>query len=542
MITELVVRDYGIFAHAQLALGPGLTALTGETGAGKSLVVGAIQLLLGARADTSVVRPGADEAVIDGRFVTDDGDEVILSRVVPRDGRSRAYVDGRPATVAELATRSAGLVELHGQHAHQQLLHVANQRAALDRFAEIDPAPLADARRRVADIDAQLAELGGDERMRAREADLLRYQLAELDDAGLDDPDEDEALDAEEDVLADAVAHQEHGAAAAELLLGDDGIAHQLQQALAAVARRAPFAEVEERLRSATAEVVEAGHDLRSVAESIADDPERLHAIRERRGLLAELRRKYGDALAEVIAERESIRARLDELDSHDERARELGEAREAADAAVAAAAAVVAKARRAAAPDLADGVETRLRALAMPNADFRVAVDGPDPADEVEFLLAANRGGDPKPVGKVASGGELSRATLAIRLELTAGPPSLVFDEVDAGIGGETAWAIATALADLARRHQILVVTHLPQVAAAADAQINVAKDLDAAVTEAAATALDHDGRIRELARMLSGRPDSEVGRSHAVELLDAAAEARSAPTARSGQESSVS
>ncbi len=525
MIAELVVRDLGVFADARLVLAPGFTALTGETGAGKSLVVGAIQLLLGARADPSVVRPGASEATIDGRFVGDDGSETVLSRVVPADGRSRAYVNGRPVTVSELAEHGAGLIELHGQHAHQQLLRPAEQRSALDRFAGVDLTPLRDARERLKAIDAALVELGGDERTRARELDLLRYQLDELESAGLDDPEEDDRLDAEEDLLADAVAHHEVAERTADALVGDDGVHDQLQSALGRLVDRAPFADALGRLRAAAAEVSEAAHDIRAIAETIADDPERLDEIRRRRQLLAELRRKYGENLSEVIAERDRVRERLDEIESHDERAAALEAERRAAAKAERAAAAVVAKARRAAAPALAGGVQERLRQLAMPDAVVEVDVSGEDPADDVNLLLAANPGSGPQPMAKVASGGELSRATLALRLELTAGPPSLVFDEVDAGIGGEAAWAVARSLRALSERHQILVVTHLPQVAAFAQQQISVTKRSDGEATEAMTVPLDDDARVEEIARMLSGQPGSEVGREHAVELLAEAA-----------------
>ena len=521
MIAELVVRDLGIFTDTRLVLGPGFTALTGETGAGKSLVVGALQLLLGARADASVVRQGATEATVDGRFVADDGTETVLSRVVPADGRSRAYVNGRPVTVAELAEHGGRLVDLHGQHGHQQLLKPAEQRSALDRFAGVDLTDLEAARDEIRAVDRALAELGGDERTRARELDLLRYQLDELDAAALDDPDEDDRLDEEEDLLADAVAHREVADGTAEALVGDEGLHDRLQTALGGLVDRAPFADVLSRLRAAAAELSEAAHDLRAVAESIADDPERLDEIRRRRQLLAELRRKYGDSLAEVLDERGRIRARLDEIESHDERAAALDARRRAAEKAERAAAAVVAKARRAAAPALAGGVQERLRALAMPNALVEVSVSGDDPADDVSILLAANPGSDPQPMAKVASGGELSRATLALRLELTAGPPSLVFDEVDAGIGGEAAWAVARSLQTLAERHQILVVTHLPQVAAFADQQIRVSKRTDGDTTEAATIELEDEARVEEIARMLSGQPGSEVGREHAVELL---------------------
>lgn len=523
MITELAVRDLGVFADARLVLGEGFTVLTGETGAGKSLVVGAIQLLLGARADASVVRPGAVEATVDGRFVDADGEEVVLSRVVPADGRSRAYVNGRPVTVGELAERGARLVELHGQHAHQQLLHAGEQRAALDRFAGTDLEPLRVARRRIAELDRELAALGGDDRMRARELDLLRYQLAELDRAALDDPAEDDTLDAEEDVLADAVRHREVAAAVADMLLGEEGGADAVHRAIAALDGRAPFAEPTDRLRTAVSELTDAAHEVRQIGETITDDPERLAEIRDRRQLLADLRRKYGETLAEVMEERERVRDLLSDLERHDERAATLDAGRAKAVGDERRAAADVATIRREAAPRLATGVQARLRTLAMPDAEVVVEVGGEDPGDDVRVLLSANPGADPRPMVKVASGGELSRATLALRLELTAGPPSLVFDEVDAGIGGETAWAVASALRDLADRHQILVVTHLPQVAAFAGHQIRVAKATSAGETVAVVEPLDDDDRVAELARMLSGQPDSDVGREHAVELLAA-------------------
>lgn len=232
MIAELVVRDLGIFTDTRLVLRPGFTALTGETGAGKSLVVGAIQLLLGARADASVVRPGATEATVDGRFVADDGTETVLSRVVPAEGRSRAYVNGRPVTVAELAEHGGHLVDLHGQHGHQQLLRPAEQRRALDRFGGVDLTALEAARAEIRVVDRALDELGGDERTRARELDLLRYQLDELDSAQLTDPEEDSLLDAEEDLLADAVSHREVAEHASEALVGDEGLHDQLQSVL----------------------------------------------------------------------------------------------------------------------------------------------------------------------------------------------------------------------------------------------------------------------------------------------------------------------
>jgi DNA repair protein RecN (Recombination protein N) len=523
MLVELHVRDLGVIADLHLVLGEGMTALTGETGAGKTLVVEAIELLVGGRADAVLVRPGAEEALVEGRFVDGDGGdgETVLARAVPRDGRSRAYVDGRLATAAELAERGRGLVDLHWQHAHQSLLSPRLQRAALDRFGGVDPRPLAEARDRVKAVDEALAALGGDARARAREMDLLRFQLAELEAAHLDDPDEDAVLEAEEDALADATAHREAAAAAYEALSAERAALDAVGEAVAAVAGRRPFATVEERLRALQAELAEAASDLRQAGDAIADDPERLDEVRGRRRLLRELCRKYGEQLSEVLAFESEARTRLAELESHGLRVEALEAERKEAVAEVEQAAAAVAQARRGTAPALAARVQDNLRALAMPGARLEVRVEGPDPADGVEFLLAANRGAPPLPLAKVASGGELARAMLAARLVLTQAPPTLVFDEVDAGVGGEAAVAVGRALAELAADHQVLVVTHLPQVAAFADHHVVVAKEEREGHTVASAGHVTGPDRVVELSRMLSGQPDSDTARGHAEELL---------------------
>ena len=550
MLAELHVRDLGVIADLDLLLDAGMTALTGETGAGKTLVVEAIELLMGGRADAVLVRPGADEARVEGRFVAGEA-ETVLARAVPRNGRSRAYVDGRLATAAELTEVGRALVDLHGQHAHQSLLAPRTQRAALDRFAGVDLAPLQAARDRVKAIDDALAALGGDNRARAREIDLLRFQLSELEAAGLDDPDEDLALEAEEDALADAAAHREAAAAAHQALTGDGGALDAAGAAVEALAGRRPFADVEGRLRSLQAELAEAASDLRQAGEAILEAPERLDEVRGRRRLLRDLSRKYGEQLSEVMAFETEARARLSELESHGVRVEALEGERQEAMRAVDAAAATVARARRKAAPALAAQVEEHLRTLAMAGAHLEVTVGGPGPADDVEFLLAANRGAPPLPLAKVASGGELARAMLAARLVLTGAggdgaplrrggrgwgpargentaPPTLVFDEVDAGVGGEAALAVGRALADLAGEHQVLVVTHLPQVAAFADHQIVVSKHEDGGQTVASARPVEGADRVVELSRMLSGQPSSGTARDHAEELLATAAAQR--------------
>lgn len=532
MLTELHIEQLGVIEQATLSFGPGVTALTGETGTGKTMLVDAIELLVGGRADASVVRAGATEARIDGRLdvCRSDGtvEEVIVSRVIPTVGRSRAYVNGRPATAANLADIARDVIDLHGQHAHQSLLSSSTQRQALDRFGAVDLGPLRAARARITEIDAELATLGGDERARAREIDLLRFQVDELDAAGIDDDAEDVRLAVEESTLADAVAHRESGQAAFEALRGDGGVDEGLAAVLTTIGDREPYRDLTDRLRAVAAELDDIGAELRARAERIDEDPERLAEIRQRRQLLVDLRRKYGADLAEVMSFHADAARRLRELEDYDRRAAELDRARDEAIHAERAAAAVVGAARRRAAPELAKAVESRLRALAMPHANVAIEVGASpddDPGDDVRFLLAANPGSPLLPLSRVASGGELARSMLALRLVLAEagsdqGADTLVFDEVDAGIGGSAAVAVGTALADLGRHHQVLIVTHLPQVAASAGEQLTVTKTVRAGQTFTSVTTVAGDARLAELARMLGGEA-SDAAIEHARELL---------------------
>ena len=519
MLTELAVRDLGVIDELSIVLGAGMTAVTGETGAGKTLVVGAIDLLTGGRADPSLVRPGASEAEIEGRFVLGD-DEYVVRRVVPADGRSRAYINGRLASVGALAELGADLVDLHGQHAHQSLLKSPVQRGALDRFGGVDTSSLESLKDDLRSIDSALAELGGDSRARAREIDLLRHQVAEIDQAAISDGDEDERLDAEESLLADAGAHREAAAAAVQLLDADGPVAEELGRAMAALADRQPFSDAFERLNVASAELADLAADLRERAETIDDDPARLEALRDRRHTLRELRRKYGDTLDEVLEFGSESADRLVDLERHDERAAELDARRAEVEALLAAERASVRTARSDAAPRMAEAVESNLVELAMRGSRLDISVEG-DAGEDVTLRLAANVGHDPLPLTRVASGGELARTMLALRLVLTAGPDTLVFDEVDAGVGGEAARAVGRSLSSLTDRHQVLVVTHLAQVAAFADHHVNVHKVERKGVVASEVTILDLDDRVIELSRMLSGSPDSASAREHAEELL---------------------
>ncbi len=581
MLVELAVRNLGVIAEARIPLLGGLTAVTGETGAGKTMVVEALGLLCGAKPDPGRVRPGAAESVVEGLFVTEhngttqvgpapgtasvgdgnadiagdtatggsnddtaggsagvsnDGDdpdeatdlEWVLRRVVPAKGRSRSYVNGELATASALGELGGASIEIHGQHAQQALLHSRHQRDALDRFAEIDVGPLRALRAKLVELDAKLADLGGDERERAREIDLLRYQIDEIDAVG-PVAGEEERLDAEEDELASAVGHRAAAATAIEALGADSAVLDGLAVAVEALRDRSPFAAELLRLDAVGPELRDVLSELRSHVDSIEPDDERLAEIRERRHRLVELRRKYGADLTEVLAHADETRRRLDELNSLDATRAAVEEQLDAARNAVAAEGRRVGDARRAAAPALAGELVEILADLALPGSRIEVAVadrdDAPGAGDDVEIRLATNPGAPLGGLAKVASGGELSRVMLALRLVLSGGPDVMVFDEVDAGVGGAAATAVGAALARLARDRQVLVVTHLPQVAAFADHQLRVAKQSDDHSTVTVVEHLDDEERVVELSRMMSGRPDSATAREHAEELLSSSA-----------------
>jgi len=533
MLDQLRVRDLGVIDDVTVELGPGMTVLTGETGAGKTLLVGALTLLFGGRADPTMVRSGATESVVEARFVGvgEEADELILSRSVVAGGRSRAWVDGRMAPMGALAEASASVIELHGQHQHRSLVQAAAQRQALDHYGRIDLSELRGAAARLRALTAERASLGGDAQQRAREADLLRYQIDEIGSAAIEDPGEDGRLEAEEERLAAAGALREAAAAGLEALSESPGSSalDRMAEASGVLAGKAPLAELDARVRASMAELSDLAVELRSVVETWDDDPERLAGVRDRRQGLHELRRKYGATLEEVLAFAEEAGRQLADIEQREHRSAVLDTDIAAARADLDRAEAVVAAARRAAAPALAAEIQSTLRTLAMGSARFEVVVDGDGPADQVGFLLGANPGEPLLPLAKVASGGELARTMLAVRLALTDSPGVLVFDEVDAGIGGTAASAVGAALAALGRRSQVLVVTHLPQVAAQADHHLLVRKTEAGGRTRSEVTPLGEEDRVVELSRMLSGSPDSQAARTHARELLDVAGRERS-------------
>ena len=528
MLVELSIENLGIIESSRLTFDSGFTAFTGETGAGKTMLVEAIGLVVGQRADVSVIRDGAEEARVEARFVTSgpDGDvETILCRVLHREGRSRAYINDRMATVATLAEVGQSLVDIHGQHAHQRLMSASVQRDSLDAFGKVDASALREAREAVTQIDANLAALGGDEKSRVREIDLLSFQCEEIENAGLSRPDEDQALSREEDELGDVVRHQEALLKVSALLSDDGNAVDLLGQVSRALSPITSMSEIRERVENLLAELNDISHTVRGAAENSEENPERLEEIRLRRQALRDLVRKYGDTIADVMAFGAEARTRLNELLSYSERVQELESSRANALKVLHSRQLEVGRQRRKTAPGLAAAVEKRLRLLALPHATIQVAVgdEGSDPSGEaVSFMLAANPGSAPMPITKVASGGELARVMLALRLVLTTDPATMVFDEVDAGIGGAAAVAVAQALRELGTDHQVFAVTHLAQVAASAHSHIVVSKSVKSGKTYGRAIKVLQEDRVGEIARMLSGGIADESALTHAQEILN--------------------
>jgi DNA repair protein RecN (Recombination protein N) len=442
------------------------------------------------------------------------------------------------APASLLSETGDDLVDLHGQHVHQSLLHQAAQREALDRFAGADLEEVAQAREELAGIDARLAELGGDPQVLARTVGLLRFQLDEIASAAITSGDEDGHLAGEESLLAHIGELRAATAEARDALVGSDasqphagvGATDLLGKAIARLASHEVLSDLATPLRTAQADVEDVARELRLRDERLEEDPDRLEAVRRRRQLFADLRRKYGPSLADVLEFARATRAQLADLEDAEQTRDALAVRRVGAVASLRRAEERLGACRRQAAPKLAVAVEAHLHELALGGARLEVRI-GEDPAgSDVEFLLGANPGEPSLPFSKVASGGELARTMLAARLVLSAAPPTLVFDEVDAGVGGEAALAVGRALGALGRDHQVLVVTHLAQVAAFADHQVLVSKSESQGRTVARARPVTGEDRIVELSRMLSGHPDSAAARRHAKELLAMAASSSTA------------
>jgi len=547
MLTSLRLRDFVIVDAAELDFGKGFTVLTGETGAGKSILIDALGLVLGERADAGVVREGAARADIAAEFTVDAavqdwlaerelaGDEgvVLLRRVVEADGRSRALVNGHPATVALLRELAGRLVEIHGQHASQSLLRGDGQRALLDRFAgasrALDATATAHAAWRALERDLEQAR--GGERDTALERERLQWQVDEL--APLEPRvGEWDELNAEQKRLSHAASLIDGARGIAEALNeSDDALAtrlHQMLQRLKPLAQVDPaLAPVVEMLEGAAIQAAEAASTLCAYADRVDLDPQRLDEVERRVGALFAAGRKFRlapESLADELAALRERLARLAQAQDIDALQRRTADARTAYDRA----AADLSKLRAAAATRLARGVAERIGRLGMQGGKLEIALERGEPAahgiDRIEFRIAGHAGATPRPLGKVASGGELSRISLAIsELAAEANPvPTLIFDEADAGVGGAVAEVIGDAMRSLGESRQVLCVTHLPQVAAKAHRQFCVSKASSAdGRTVSTIEPLDRTRRIEEIARMLGGVEITATTRKHARELL---------------------
>lgn len=545
MLASLRVRDLATIADVTLELGEGLNVLTGETGAGKSMLVDALALLLGDRADRAAVRPGAPKAVVEGAITgvpraalrqleasgLDAEETLVIRREVTAEGRSRAWINGSPTTAGVLATLGATLVDLHGQHQTLQLLEAAEQRALVDAFADAAPAAeaVAQAWRDLGTVQAERDALTARRDGALRRADWLRHVVEEIDAARLA-PGEDETLDRDIARLAQAGTLGEEARRLAEALDGDDASARtaigQAERALNALERHDPtVGEWRMLLDGAYAQLDELARSAAAYADAIAEEPARLGELERRRDLLFTLKRKHGATIADVLATRDAARAELDLLDSAEFDLRTLEARAGAAAAALRTLAADLTVRRTAAAERLAREVTRLLPELGLVGGRFRVTLTPAHEvrehgAEEITFEVQLNAGMEPRPLARVASGGELSRLMLALKVVLARADavPTLVFDEIDQGIGGEVGGRVGAALAQVAARHQVLVITHLPQIAARGDRHLRIAKATRDGMATSDVTRLHGEDRVLELARMLGGDGEAERGLARAL------------------------
>ena len=550
MLVELRIRNVAVIDTVVLPLAAGLNVLTGETGAGKSLIVGALGMLLGERAATDRVRSGADKATVEGVFeprsmpalramldergIDTDEETLVLKREIGSNGRSRAWINGSPVTAAVLAEVGARLVSVLGQHDSRQLVDAEHQRDVLDAFIDA-----LDIRARVAEAFAQLGALRSRERElelrrqdAAKRADYLRFVAREIDEAN---PvvGEDETLDGEIRRLSHAEELQTLAAQAAAAISGDERAAltrlASVRRALVSLERIDPdTGRWQVGFDAAVYALDELVRELETYAESIEADPSRLRTLERRRDQLLSLMRKHGPTLQEVIDSGAQARTELNLVDGGALDLAAIADARAVAEGALVEAAAELTRRRQSGAQQLARAVTQLLPELGMPEGRLQVVLTpvehiGAFGAEQVTFVAALNAGGEARPLGRLASGGELARVMLALSTVLARlqQVPTLVFDEVDAGVGGAVAWQVGALMRRVAKHHQVLAISHLAQIAASAHHHVVVRKSAIGTVTTADTTVVRDEPRVIEIARMLGGDADREVSRAHARELL---------------------
>jgi DNA repair protein RecN (Recombination protein N) len=553
VLRDLRIRDFAVIDELSIELGPGLTVLSGETGTGKSIVVEALSLLLGGRASADYIRAGAERARIEGRFEVDgnaaiiercetagieiDDGWLVLRRELQREGRHRVWVNESPSTTSLVRELGERLLDLHGQHDHQRLLRRPEQRRILDAFGDASAlaADVALEHRGLRELEERIGEIERKASEGRERADYLRFKAEEIAAAEID-PEEETQLDRE----ARRLNHSEELLAAAGELYagvyeGEGSVVDrlgELSRPLAELTRIDPDGAVFEDLHeTALRALEELGRLLGEYRAGVEHDPNRLERVRERLDDLYRLKRKYGRSLSEVIAAGEAARAELSAIEGSDEEIERLG--RERSDRAVRLEekAGQLSKARRAAAARLEESVVRSLPELGLEGGRFVVHLEAldevmPSGRERIEFRVSLNPGFDPAPLSRVASGGEMSRLMLALKTALVEVDevPILIFDEIDAGIGGEVAHRVAERLARVSSSHQVLVVTHLAQIAARAGSHLSVDKLTNGSRPQTRVRPLAGAERVRELARMLGGDPESEASRTHAEELLGVA------------------
>jgi DNA repair protein RecN (Recombination protein N) len=561
MLKELSIRNLAIIDQLRVQFGPGLNVLTGETGAGKSIVVDALNLALGERASGDLIRTGSDEAVVEAAFELNShgpavvrnilsgqgieigpDDDLIVRRLISASGKNKVYINGSLATLSTLASVGVHLADIHGQHEHQSLLVTDQQREMLDAFSGL--LKLRDAfgslYGRYNDLRRELADHEAGESEKAQREDLLRHQVNEIEAARLKDGEDDE-LAAEQRVMANAEKLAGLAASAdAVLYSGEGSVLAGLKRALTSVRDIAvidsTLEPVQELLDSGRAQIEEAARAVSTYAERVEIDPVRLEAIGDRLDLIQKLKRKYGSTIAEIVAFGGKAAGELSKIERSGEERERLRKEISGLRDHITARAGELTKKRTVAAKDLEKRVEAELGHLGMKRTTFQVRItqehgidtnDGlkvtAQGADRVEFVISPNPGEEPRPLARIASGGELSRIMLALKTILAEGDPipTLVFDEVDAGIGGAVADEVGRKLRKIAGRRQVFCITHLPQIACMATSHFGVAKSVRRDRTSTEVRLLEPQERVDEIARMLGGKSITDVTIRHAEELI---------------------
>jgi DNA repair protein RecN (Recombination protein N) len=561
MLKELNIKNFAIIDQLQVEFTPGLNVLTGETGAGKSIVVDALNLALGERASADLIRTGCQEAVVEAAFelsagsateirdllaeqgiTVDSGEDLIVRRVLSASGKNKVYINGSLANLATLAAIGMSLADIHGQHEHQSLLSLERQMEMLDSFGDLTGLreELAAVYRRLQDVRKSLAELETNARDRAQREDILQYQKNEIETAALK-PGEDEELTSEQKILSNAEKLAGLSRAADEALYAADGsVLSGLKKAMTSLReitaidnRLAPVLELCEAGR---AQIEEAAREISSYAERMEFDPGRLEQIGDRLDMIQKLKKKYGGAIEEIMAFGAKASEELERMERSTENIERLKSEIQAIKFGLTAKAQELTKNRVNAGRVLEKKIEAELVQLGMKKAILSVKITqepggdtldgcklGPRGADRVEFLISPNPGEEPRPLAKIASGGELSRIMLALKAILVEGDsiPTLVFDEVDAGIGGAVAEEVGKKLKRVAAKRQVFCITHLPQIASMATNHYGVAKFVKMDRTSTEVRLLDKQERVDEIARMLGGKTITEATIKHAEEMI---------------------